>query len=183
MSIENFSIISAMNTLGPLARANLFYFEINSVPGGAGGNSSEDIRFAAESASVPKSSNTPMVVPWMNSDYKIPGVTAWDNISVALRVSEANGMRIYDTLNNWYKMIYNPDNGVQQVPATTMATAKISLLNYQGEVTKYWDVYKLFPTSVGGTPLDRGNAEKQIVTIEFAYTYAKLGGGSSPLSR
>lgn len=170
-TVDNFSIGAAMQSLGPLARQNLFLFEISNLPGG--GNP-EDIRFAAETSTVPKSSNEPMTIPWMNSEYKIPGVTKWENISVALRVSEQNNMRIYDIINNWYLMIYNPDTGVQLPPKQTMTDGKITLLNYQGEIVKTWDVINLFPTNCGGTTLDRNNAEKQIMTIEFAYTYAKL---------
>lgn len=169
--INNFSIESAMTTLGPLARSNLFLFEINNVPGG-GYSASEDIRFASETASVPQSTNEPMVTPWMNSEYKTPGVTKYADISVALRISELQNMRIYDSLYAWYSMIYDPETGIQIAPASTMSNAKISLLNYQGNVVKYWDVYHIFPKGFGGTPLDRGNTEKQVMTIEFAYTYS-----------
>jgi len=173
MSVSNFSIGAAMSVMGPLARQGLFLFEINKVPAGG---SVEDIRFSAESASVPQSKNEPMNVPWMNSEYKIPGITKYENISVALRVSEQNNMRIYNTIYNWYKMIYNPATGVQEVPKTTMVDGTISLLNYQGNMVKRWDVAHMFPTNCGGTPLSRDAAnDKQIMTIEFAYTYATLG--------
>lgn len=170
-TVDNFSIGAAMQHLGPLARTNLFLFEISKLPCAGDPN---DIRFSAETATVPKSSNDPMVVPWMNSEYKIPGVTKWENISVGLRVSEQNNMRIYDLLYNWYLMIYDPDTGVQLPPSQTMTDGKITLLNYQGEIVKSWDVVNLFPTNCGGTGLDRGNADKQVMTIDFAYTYAKL---------
>lgn len=171
MSVSNFSIQAALANLGPLARQNLFLFEINQVPGGG---LPEDIRFSAESATVPKSTNDPMVVPWMNGDYKIPGVTKYENIEVGLRVSELNNMRIYNLIYNWYKMIYDPATGIQQVPSTTMKDGKITLLNYQGNPVKTWDVINMFPTNCGGTTLSRESAEKQVMSISFAYTYATL---------
>lgn len=174
MGANIFSIGAAMAALGPLARQNLFLFEINSVPGGG---SPEDIRFSAETASVPKSTNDPMLVPWMNSEYKIPGITKYENIEVALRVSEQNNMRIYDLLYNWYQLIYNPANGQQQVPASTMKDGKITLLNYQGGIVKAWDVINMFPTSCGGTPLTRDSGDKQVMTVSFAYTYATMNNG------
>lgn len=170
--VNNFSIIAAMTTLGPLARQNLFFFEINDVPNG--GNP-EDIRFAAETASVPKSSNDPMIVPWMNSEYKIPGITKYENIEVGLRVSEANNMRIYNLIYNWYKMIYDPATGIQQTPRSTMRDGKVLLLNYQGNTVKTWDVVNMFPTSCGGTALTRDSGDKQVMSVSFAYTYATMG--------
>jgi phage tail-like protein len=169
--LSTFSIGAAMTQMGPLARQNLFLFEINSVPGGG---LPEDIRFSAETASVPNSKNDAMLVPWMNSEYKIPGITKYDNISVALRVSEQNNMRIYNLIYNWYRKIYDPFTGIQEVPFYTMTDAKISLLNYQGNTVKAWDVVNLFPLSCGGTALSRDNADKQVMTIEFAYTYATM---------
>jgi hypothetical protein len=175
MGVSNFSIASAMSVMGPLARQNLFLFEINKVP--SGGNA-EDIRFAVEKASVPQSKNDPMKVPWMNSEYKIPGITTYEPISIDLRISEQNNMRIYDTIYNWYKMIYDPATGIQMVPKLTMTDAKVSLLNYQGKTIKTWDIMHIFPTSCGGTSLSRDSGDKQVMAIEFAYTYATLGGGS-----
>lgn len=168
---NSFSINAALTTLGPLARANLFYFEIFNVP--SGGNP-EDIRFSAETASVPQSTNDIMTVPWMNSEYKIPGITKYEDITVNFRISEQNDMRIYNVLYNWYRMIYNPSTGVQLPPNETFSDGKITLLNYQGESVKEWDIFNMFPTNMGGTALDRGNAEKQVMTIKFAYTYATL---------
>jgi len=169
--INTFSIEAAISQMGPLARQNLFLFEINSIPGGG---LPEDIRFSAETASVPSSKNEAQTVPWMNSEYKIPGITKYDNISVALRVSEQNNMRIYNLIYNWYRKIYDPATGIQEVPYTTMAEGKISLLNYQGDTVKSWDVIHMFPLSCGGTTLSRDSSDKQVMTIEFAYTYAVL---------
>jgi phage tail-like protein len=176
MAIDNFAIGAAMTHLGPLARQNLFLFEINSIPGGG---LPEDIMFAVEKASIPKSKTDPMKIPWMNSEYKIPSTTTYEDISVGLRVSEQNGMHIYDTIYNWYKMIYDPATGIQMPPALTMSQgAKISLLNYQGSVVKTWDIMNIFPTECGGTDLSRDSAEKQVMTINFAYTYATMNSGS-----
>jgi hypothetical protein len=169
--LSNFSIMAAMEKLGPLARQNLFFFEINSIPGGG---DPEDIRFSAETATVPKSTNEPMLVPWMNSEYKIPGITKYEAIEVGLRVSEQNNMRIYNLIYNWYKRIYDPATGIQMVPISTMTDAKITLLNYQGLPIKQWDVVNLFPTNCGGTTLTRDSGDNQVMSISFDYTYAVM---------
>lgn len=166
---RNFAIEAAMKTLGPLARSNLFLFEINQIPGGG---SPEDIVFAAESASVPKVSNETQEIPWMNGIYKMPGVSKYDTMEVNMRISELNGMKVYDTIEYWYKLIYNPETGVQEPPASCMVDGTVSLLNYQGEIKKKWKLVGLFPTNFGGTALSRDNAEKQVMLVTFAYTYA-----------
>lgn len=166
---RNFAIETALKKLGPLARANLFLFEINSVPGGG---SPEDIVFSAESAGVPKVSNEAQEVPWMNGVYKTPGVSKYDTMDVSLRVSELDGMKIYDTIYNWYKLIYNPETGIQRPPAECMVDGTVTLLNYQGEVKKQWKMIGMFPLNFGGTPLNRDTADKQAMPVTFAYTYA-----------
>lgn len=176
MSLGNFSIQAAMTKLGPLARQNLFFFEINRIPGGG---LPEDILFSAEKATVPQSKNDPMKIPWMNSEYKIPSITTYEDITVGLRVSIQNNMRIYDLIYKWYQMIYNPATGIQQTPSTTMTDGKISLLDYSGNTIKTWSVAHMFPTNCGGTDLDRGSPEKQVMNITFAYTYATMGSGGA----
>lgn len=177
-TIPNFHIESAKVQLGPLARTNLFLFEIPALPSKVRGDI-KDIMFGCESAQVPGVTNEVQKVPWMNSEYKIPGNSTYEDFRVGIRVAEH--LRILDILDSWYKVIYDPSTGIQGVPADCWVSARVSLLNYQGVIKKVWTLHDMWPSAIEAIELNREGSDKMVVNVTFTYNWHEItvGGRNS----
>jgi len=167
-----FSVAAAVGKLGSLARNSLFLFEINK----NNTDLNEDILFACESCDMPQAQNTPITVPWMNSEYKIPGPTKYQDITATYRIKEKDDI-VYSSLYDWYNKIYNPKTGVMESQiGNYTTTAFLKLIGYDGTFRRQWTIYNMFPTNFGGVKLSRTDDNIQIISITFAYLYATVQG-------
>ena len=181
MPIPNFHIEAARTRLGPLARQNLFLFEIPGI-NFLGGNYYDDIVFSAEAASVPGFSTETQLVPWMNSEYKIPGAVKYENFDVTFRISE--NFRVYDILTKWAYKIYDPRTGVCAAPDELILDARVTLLSWQGARMRTWLIHGMYPENIQNVTLDRGDSTPQKASVTFAYGFWELDSvGSGAMGR
>ena len=163
---------SKSSTLEALKK-NRFVMQFTAIPGG--GDAGE-LAFAAHSASIPTITYAAIESQRLNERFYSAGKPTWTDLSCTfydyINGTNSAGQILYD----WSQSIYNPITGQMYYKSQYSTSATMAQLDPSGGIVRLWNVYYVWPTSVGwGDTLTYDDDTPSECAVTFKYDYAIKG--------
>lgn len=158
--------------VGGGARTNL-YQVVLTFPGdvSSGVLASSSASFLVKAAALPASTVTPIEVPYRGRILKVAGDRTFEPWNIT--VLNDTDMLIRNTFEEWMHRITRNEANTSAFGDTLeyMASATISQLDREGNVTKTYDMLDMWPSSVSAIELssEAGGIQEFQVTLEYSY--------------
>lgn len=153
------------NTRYEPKRKNNWYVSFSNIPGGG---TIETVQ--VKSTGLPGGSFSEIEMKYMNSKYFFPGIWTWDTIEMTLR--DFVGRNTTQTIYNWFKHAYNPENGGLNYTSNVKKTITIHVLDTNGNELDKWHLVGAWLQSAKWGEATYDDEQPRELSITIRYDYA-----------
>ena len=140
------------------------------------------IELSLSNFTPPKRNIEPLTIPYQNEERKVATRATYDNAPLTIRdYVDSETWRI---LWEWQEQVHNSETGAIGLASEYKKEGVLYYYGPNGQFERTWILQGIWPTSVGGSDLDQGGTEQNLITMEMAVdkwiadNLSAVGGGT-----
>jgi hypothetical protein len=146
------------------------------------GNGAVDTTFTAalKSFPLPKWTNTPQIVGYLNEKRKFAGNPEFDDLSVSFQ--DYVDLNTAQTLLAWDQLVYDPNAGTIGLKANYARTGLVQMFAPDGSFTRQYHLIGMWPSSFDHGEIEQGGDDLLAINVGFAIDKAIPDAGLQPVA-